>query len=242
MKYKLPRQILDEKLDKIISREARRQKVAIPAISKGKLKEMSKICREIKKEGLPSHLVCKRLPRGLGFGIFLHPKAKPLVKGQIIAAYAGEVSLIPQNEPDNSLYAFAILTDILLTKEEQRLLDSKRRYHPRRLYLLNLDALKKGNFTRFINHSEKPNVIALLYKTPKNPYGLVPSAVEVIYLVKKTIHPGEQLLVSYEEEEKSYWDVLKIRPIPITPQTFTLSSSLKVQSADAQFYGHFLKE
>ena len=176
----------------------------------------------------PKNLVCKKLPGGLGYGIFLHPKAQPILRGQIIAPYSGEVSFVPQNVPDDSLYAFEPLSKIHLTKEEQARFDGKRPFHPRRHYSMHVNALKKGNFTRFINHSDKPNVVADLYKVPSNPYGLSPSPIEVFYLAKKKIHPGEQLLVCYDGDSKSYWSALGIKPIPITPKTFQLDSSLKV--------------
>jgi hypothetical protein len=40
--------------------------------------------------------------------------------------------------------------------------------------------------------------------------------------------PGEQLLISYEDGEKSYWGVAKIKPFPMTPKTFILDSGLKL--------------
>ncbi len=228
MRFRLPRQTNPFEISKIISREVRKQKLNVIRASKAHLNQILEISEAIQKKGLPTHLVCKKLPQGLGMGIFLHPLAKPILKGQIIAPYAGETSLVPQNEPDDSIYAFAPLFDILLTKEEQTLVNPKRRYHPKRVYSMNVDALKKGNFTRFINHSDKPNVVAELFEIPRNPYGLTPSPLEVIYLAKKTILPGEQLLVCYEDEENSYWGALKIKPIPITPKTFKLHPSLKV--------------
>lgn len=228
MKFKLPRQILGPEERKIVSREVRKQKVSLVRATKRELKEMADVSRAIAKNGLPKNLVCKKLPNGLGYGIFLHPKAKPIAKGQIIAPYAGEVSFVPQNIPDDALYAFEPLSDIYLSREEQARFDRKGRYHPRRQYSLHVDALKKGNFTRFINHSEKPNLVADLYKIPSNPFGLTPSPIEVVYLANKTIRPGEQLLVCYEGDDKSYWGVIKIKPIPITPKTFQLDSSLKV--------------
>jgi hypothetical protein len=116
----------------------------------------------------------------------------------------------------------------LLTQEEQKKFDPKSKYHPTRLYSLKLDALKKGNFARFINHSEKPNVVAFMMALPKNTLGLEPMPVEIIYCAKKTIRPGEQLMVSYEDGEKSYWGVAKIKPIVVLPNSYTLDDSLKL--------------
>ena len=226
MKFKLPRQLITPEVYKILSREVVRQKLSVLKATKKQLKEIAAVSQAIVKEGIAPNLVCKKLPDGLGYGIFLHPKAKPILKGQIIAPYSGEIFFAPENLPDDSAYAFEPLSKILLTKEEQSRFDPERRYHPRRFYSMYVDALKKGNFTRFINHSEKPNLVADLFNIPCNRYGLDPSSIEVIYLAKKTIKPGQQLLVSYEGDDKSYWGALKIKPIPITPDTFQLDSSL----------------
>jgi hypothetical protein len=228
MKYKLPRQVISPELRKIIAREMRRQKMRVLRASKADLKEIAEILKAIEGSGLPKYLVCKKLPKDLGSGIFLHPDAEPILKGQVIAPYAGAVSLVPQNRPDEGTYAFTPVEDMHLTRKEQALFDPGASYHPGRLYAFKVDALKKGNFARFINHSEKPNVIAHLFSIPANPYGLTPASIEVVYVARKMIRPGEQLLVSYEEGEKSYWGALKVKPVPMTPQTYQLSPALKV--------------
>lgn len=227
MKFKLFRAFLNKDITQIIKREALKQKLRLVKISKKELKQLAALAL-IAKRGLPPHLVRKKLPGNLGYGIFLHPKAKPLLKGELIGPYAGEVSLVPQNAPDDSAYAFEPLSAITLTREEQALLGNAQRYHPKRLYWLNIDATKKGNFTRFINHSEKPNLIAELFSIPPNTFGLAPAPIEVIYLTKKTIQPGEQLLVDYEGDDNSYWSSIGIKPQPITPRTFRLDASLNI--------------
>lgn len=228
MKYKLPRPIIPEAISKIILREMKRQKIKVSKASKADLKELAAICRAIEKTGLPSYLVCKKLSADLGHGIFLNPQAKTILKGEVIGSYAGQVTIIPQNVPDDAAYAFAPVSDMHLDAQEQKIYDAKRRYHPNRLYSLMLDAFKKGNFTRFINHSEKPNVAAYLLSIPKNDFDLKPSPIEVIYIALKKILPGEQLLISYEDGEKSYWGVAKIKPFPMTPKTFILDEKLKL--------------
>jgi hypothetical protein len=213
---------------KIISREVRKQKIYTPKADKNKLKQIAEVSHAIEKEGLPKNLVRKKLPKALGYGIFLHPKAKPILKGQIIAPYAGEVLFVPQNLPDDSLYAFEPISNIILNKEEQAHFDAHHRYHPRRFYSMHVDAAKKGNFTRFINHSAKPNIVAEFFSIPPNSFGLAPSPIDVVYVAKRTIHPGEQLLVSYEGDDNSYWNALDIQPLPITAKTFQLDDSLKI--------------
>ncbi|MBM3192075.1 MAG: SET domain-containing protein, partial [Chlamydiae bacterium] len=152
----------------------------------------------------------------------------PLLKGEVIGFYTGKVIIAAQNAPDDSSYAFALMERLELTRAEQRELDPQRGYHPRRLYAATLDARYEGNFTRFINHSETPNVEALMMATPKNRYGLAPAPMEIVYFVKKKILPGEQLLVSYEAGGKSYWKPSKIKPFPMKATTFRLDSKLQL--------------
>lgn len=232
MKFKLQRQEISKDLFLFCFNKIKQSKTDLPRANQKIVNQMPAILKEIRKNGLPSHLVIKKLEGKLGFGVFLHPQAKPIAKGSLIAPYSGEVILCPQNEMRNdSDYAFALVSDLLLTKKEQNQWDPKRRYHPRRLYSIDLDAGKKGNFTRFINHSEKPNVEAWFVRIPPNSAGLSPAFFELVYVAKKTIRPGEQLLVCYEGEDKSYWGPLKIKPFPMTPRTFMLNQSCDIVSS-----------
>lgn len=229
MKFTLARQIMSPEVAKIVAREVRKQGLNLLRATRKHLQEILAVSKEIEKNSLPSYLVRKKLPHDLGHGIFLHPKARPIPRGHVIAPYSGEVSLLPQNREDDATHAFGPLSDMHLKKEEQKRLDKRNRYHPNRLYAIKLDALKKGNFTRFINHSDEPNIVAHLVRIPKNTLGMEPSPLEVVYFAKKKILPGEQLLVCYEAgEDESYWGVLKIKPLHMTPKTFRLNSALKL--------------
>lgn len=228
MKFKLPRQIFNPNLKSIIKRELKKQEVPLFRASQKKLKELAEITQFIVEKGLPSYLVLKEISKEIGYGIFLHPEAEPIKRGQIIAPYAGELSLEIQNKPDDSAYAFSLVTDIKLKKEEQELLGHKVKFSPNRLYALNLDANNKGNFTRYINHSVKPNVQAALFAIPKNSLGVDEMPIEVIYFARRTIYPGEQLLVCYEDGEESYWKAFGVEPFPMTSKTFRLSKALKL--------------
>lgn len=221
MRFNLKRQIISEEIISIVFRQRKKKDLDPYRMTKKNLEELEAVLYEIEQSALPKYLVRKKLEGKLGYGIFLHPQAKLILKGQVIAPYAGEVSIVPQNQMDDADYAFDPVTDFRLTKEEQARHDSKNNYHPRRLYALKLDAAKKGNFTRFINHSSKPNVVAYLVSSRDNPY-------EIIYFAKKNILPGEQLLVCYEDGEKSYWGALGIKPFPMTPRTFKVDSNLKI--------------
>lgn len=226
--YRLPLPILDPEIKVLASREIRKQKIDAPRLPEKKLRQLAKACREIREKGLPRRLVLKKLPNGLGMGIFLHPSAKPIKKGEIIGAYSGKASILPQNIFDTSSYAFAPILDIRLSRKEQALFDRKRPFHPNRLYALDVDAKNCGNFTRYINHSGKPNLVSYLFKIPPNSYGLPPSPVQVIYMAHTTILPGEQLLISYEGDGETYWKYMDIVPARITPKTFKLDKALRI--------------
>jgi hypothetical protein len=230
MQFKTAYQIADQDTFPIITREIRKHKIVVLRATQKQLEQLASVAKEIQSRGLPSNLVCRKLPGKMGHGIFLHPDAKPIPKGAVIAPYAGIVSISPQQGTDTSDYIFELLGKFPLSKEEQSLFSKELPYHPRRHYSLNLDALKKGNFTRFINHSEKPNIVAHLMRTPPNQLGIPPSPLQIIYFAEKKILPGEQLLVCYEDGEKSYWGALAIKPVPVDPQTFRLDRNLNVIS------------
>jgi hypothetical protein len=229
MKHQIPRPVIDSRLLGIICREIKKQDIPVYRLSKRKLVEMAETVKEIQAREIPKHLILKKLSHGLGHGIFLRADAEPILKDRVIASYGGIITVVAQNErDDNGDYAFAPLEHFCLTKEEHDLWDRKYPYHPRRQYALKLDALKKGNFTRFINHSVKPNVYADMVKIPANNLGLDPAPIEIVYLSQKTIHPGEQLLICYEAGEKSYWNASGIKPFPMTPRTFRVDREGKL--------------
>ncbi len=228
MQYKLPRQKISSNLAALGLKKIKELDLYIPRANKNHLSQIAAISRIIQAEGIPKSLVIRKLKGKLGSGVFLHPDAKPIERGEAIAPYSGDVYICPQNHGESSDYAFSLIADLRLTRREQKSFDPKSRYHPRRLYSIDLDADKAGNFTRFINHSEKPNIEARLLRIPKNGEGMAPAPFEIVYFAKKKIWPGEQLLICYEGEDKSYWGALNIKPFPMNPKTFQLNSTLHV--------------
>ncbi|MBS0585386.1 MAG: SET domain-containing protein-lysine N-methyltransferase, partial [Verrucomicrobia bacterium] len=224
-KFKIPTQLIQKDLRELCSVKIKEDKVFVLPATKGLIKGLLPIFREIQKSGLPKNLVIKKLKGKIGFGVFLHPMAKPILKGEPIAPYSGKVVICPQNVENDTAYSFTLLADLHLTREEQKRWDPTRAYHPKRLYTVLVDAYKTGNFTRFINHSEKPNIEAELVRMSKGK-GAIPC--EIVYVAKKTIRPGEQLLISYEGEDKSYWGTLNIKPFPMTPKTFLLNDASEI--------------
>ncbi len=230
MRFKDPRQLIDGILKKSVLKKLRKNRIHVPRGAKKLLMEIVSVSKKIEEKGLPERFVLRKLKGKLGHGIFLHPDAKPILKGEVIAPYAGEVALVPQDSESDSDYIFGLITGLVLTKEEQRLFDPTRSYRPRRRYSLDLDGEKRGNFTRFINHSTKPNIEAELLQIPANSLGLETGPCEIIYVARKKILPGQQLLVCYEGKDKSYWGALKIKPFFMTPNTFQLNRKLRVIS------------
>ena len=226
--FKQPRQIITDKICEMIEREVVVQDIEVIKATQSVLKQIHKVSEEISSHELPKIYVRKKLPKNLGEGLFLRPDAKPIKKGSVIAPYAGEVSVVQQEASDDSEYAFEPIDEMVLTRSEQKALDPKSSFLSTRRYAIKLDAYKKGNFTRSINHSSDPNVEAELVEIGKNSYGLKPMPLEVIYFAKKTIHPGEQLLVSYEGEEDSYWEACDYEPFHMTPKTFQVDQQLDV--------------
>lgn len=222
MQYKLPRQEISPEILSFGLRKLREHDLFIPRAGRVHLRQIAAVARRIRSAGLPKGLMVRRLEGKLGFGVFLRADARVILRGEVIAPYSGDVYVSPQNQGEGSDYAFSLLSDLKLTREEQKQFDPDRSFHPGRLYSIDLDADKKGNFTRFINHSAKPNVEARLVRVAKG------APFEIIYFAKKKILPGEQLLVCYEGEDKSYWGALNIKPFPMDPQTFRLSKSLKI--------------
>lgn len=229
MKYNLPRPLHKQtNISDIIERELVRQDSPLEYISKKSMQELADVVKSIQKKGLPDYLVLKKVSDEVGHGIFLHPKAAPLKKGAVIGSYSGELAIEVENKEDDSAYAFAVLGGLILKKAEQARLDKGKKFAPNRRYALNLDANHKGNFTRFINHCESPNVEAIILSVPKNRFGLEERPIEVVYFAKKTINPGEQLLVCYEDEDETYWSAFGTKPVKMTPKTYQLDAKLNL--------------
>ena len=234
MKFNLKRQKISRELIEFALYKAKKRKEIIPRATDKNLKTLKEALQAMDKNAVPPRFILKKLgkkqDKNLGRGIFLSPHAKPIERGETIAPYSGIVFLAPQNADDSSDYAFALFSDLKLTKLEQKKWDPKRRFNPKRLYSIDLDAAREGNFTRFINHSEEPNVEARLVRIPKNTLGIESAPFELLYIAKKKILPGQQLLVCYEGEDKSYWGALNIKPFAMSPHTFLLKRKIRIDT------------
>lgn len=124
------------------------------------------------KENLHPQIEIRWISETLGYGVFAKQTILP-------KAFVGEyVGVVKKRSifPNNNLYAMRYPT----------LFQKKRDYY--------IDAEKKGNFTRFINHSPNPNLeIESVYFSPFT---------RMIFTAKRKIVKGEQLLFDYGDE---YW-------------------------------------
>jgi hypothetical protein len=129
MKYRLQRQEIHKDLFIFCSHRIKKNKIDVPRASKKIVTELPSILKDIQKKGLPNYLVIKKLQGKLGHGIFLHPEASPILKGSPIAPYSGEVILCPQNIGNDSDYTFSLISDLHLSRQEQKKWDPSRPYH-----------------------------------------------------------------------------------------------------------------
>ncbi|EKE08008.1 MAG: hypothetical protein ACD_17C00398G0003 [uncultured bacterium] len=218
MSFNLKTSRFSKDFSEIIDRQFQKRDLHLHRLRRKGLKELEEVYGEIQSYGIPQKYVKKKLKGNIGYGIFLQVEADPILKGEIIALYTGQVILEAQMDADDGDYSFDVVTGLTLTQKEQKKFDPRRPFSPRRLYDIKVDATKIGNFTRFINHSHVPNIVAFLVDLPDAGY-------QILYKAQKKIRPGEQLLVNYEGEEESYWAPLGIKPYPMTPRTFCLRKS-----------------
>ncbi|MEI8365221.1 MAG: SET domain-containing protein [Parachlamydiaceae bacterium] len=109
----------------------------------------------------------------MGYGVFAE---EDIEAGTCIGEYTGVVRRLFRNHPDHNAYCF---------------------HYPTRLWswkYFAIDALHEGNFTRFINHSDTPNL---------NPSCLIKDRIlHLVFIANRRILKGSQLTFSYGED---YW-------------------------------------
>lgn len=102
---------------------------------------------------------------------------KPIEKGQLLGEYLGEK--IDESVEEDETYAFMLSDNSVLS------------------------ATKKGNWTRFFNHSEKFSNVALEEKEHR-----------IFFKAKVAINAGEQLLINYGKEYFSHKDFIPVTLLP----------------------------
>lgn len=114
----------------------------------------------------------------VGYGVFAD---EDIIRGQYVAEYTGAMvneEYINEHQPFDLKYSWTVMPPIYCAAPKKFV----------------VDALNEGNFTRYINHSYDPNVLALVVYCQNEWH--------MIYVACKEIKMGQQLLVDYG---KGYW-------------------------------------
>lgn len=217
-KFHLKSSIGDESVMKIVYALASdTQNIKVDA----KMKEQIKTYNDSLEttSGLPPHLRLIPLPK-IGAGIFSAVKIK---KGDFLGFYPGEYTFIKAEDasPDIS-YMF----NIQLFKEKD-LTPQLKNLNVKEGDLLAIDALKCGNFTRYLNGAAdengaseaRANVYYEIVRLPRS------KQLEIAFFAKTDISEGEALLIDYTE---TYWTNMGIKPDPLAPDTFTITKEGKL--------------
>jgi hypothetical protein len=142
---------------------------------------MGTLYQEKLKDGYFANLRLEYIDDVLGYGIFANQEIK---EGQYVGEYVGEIKrYLPLRFRRNDY-----LGELRVGEEV-----------PLKFII---DAEKKGNLTRFINHSISPNLQSLTVITQ--------GMMHVIFVAKQTINKDQQLTYNYGE---AYW---KRRSNPLT--------------------------
>jgi len=184
-------------------------------------KEILRISQKVIEQGIPDNLYLAHVHPKVNTGVFLRPDAKPIRARTLIGVYTGLYELVESDITTGTSYAYDVAQGVKIKKNEYKyLLHPTEPWSPRIEYSIQTSAIEKGNFTRYINHSSlETNIEALVSKLPNG-------KMEILLLALRTIHPGEQLFSNYGGQ---YWKALKIIPNDMRPDTYTLTSSLKVK-------------
>lgn len=168
-------------------------------------------------KGTPDGVVVAKINDLIGYGVFATKTFHP---GDFIGFYAGELrigGISKRNHTtfDNNDYAL----DLAITKsftpgDLTNWLGSGQPKTPLKRVIVQVNAESSGNFTRFINHTS--GIFANCIPSRCRVEGVLQS----VFLVTKTIEPGEQLLWDYGID---YWKHHEVVPATVTPSTYILN-------------------
>lgn len=172
---------------------------------------MARLYKEVRDLGLPKSFILKKHPK-IGYGVFTQDKmVKPKT---ILGIYTGKLILIrvDSEEENESLYVYGIEEEVSLTRHQYNRLmkegfipKSRKKFDPEEKFEITLDAEKEGNWTRFINHSDRPNCAVELRKIHVCEDGYI---VLPMIISKRKIMPHTQVTTSYGSD---YWKASKIK-------------------------------
>lgn len=124
-------------------------------------------------EGKLGPIYIKWIHQDIGYGAFADVK---ILEGQFVGEYTGIVRQLQRNHPDQNPYCF---------------------HYPTKWWSLSyfvVDSLKKGNLTRFFNHSNQPNLKPLCLVDRR--------LLHLVFVANREIQQGEELTFDYGED---YW-------------------------------------
>jgi hypothetical protein len=168
-------------------------------------KTVARLYLEVEEYGLPRNFTLKKHP-SIGFGVFTSDKSiKP---NTVIGIYTGKLMFHRVGKSVNkiSLYVYGIHESLTLERKQYtKLLKEKfiasptKKFDPEQEYEIMLDAEKEGNWTRFINHSDKSNCYVELRKiqVSESEYIVLP-----VIITKRKLLPNTQVTTDYG---KDYW-------------------------------------
>lgn len=187
-------------------------------------KDIQRVSKEIELRGLPSNLYLAHVHPKVNTGVFLKPDAKPIPAGTFIGVYTGLYELVECDITEGTSYAYDVAQGVRIKKTDfKHVLNPKEPWARDTEYSIQTSAIKKGNFTRFINHSSlETNIEAIVSKLPNG-------RMEILLLALRAIQPGEQLFSNYGGQ---YWKALNIIPNDMRPNTYILTPNLKVKLAN----------
>jgi uncharacterized protein len=125
-------------------------------------------------EGKTARIYIKWINPEIGYGAFA---AEEILKGQFVGEYTGIVRRLYRSHPDHNPYCF---------------------HYPTKWWSLKyfiVDSMREGNLTRFINHSDHPNLQPLCLVDRR--------LLHQVFVANRTIKQGEQLTFDYGED---YWN------------------------------------
>lgn len=152
-------------------------------------------------------------------GTFLTQESDTITKGTVLGYYGGEYRVEDLERNSDLSYAVEVSPVILLEEEEYLNLFDEGKYDPDREFVIVIDAIEQGTWTRFINHGGRHHNVEMVIEYRPWPHEDSDYAPVIVVKSTKTIYPGEQLLFDYGE---NYWERLGFVPSPVAPDTFRL--------------------
>ncbi len=165
--------------------------------------EFSSYETDLATHGIRPNLAIREINDQIGRGVFLKEDAEVIPPNTFIGLYAGTFQISHVDEEISSSYLFTVIADLELSRQEIGLVGGSTA--DRNCYYLEVDGAEQGNFTRYLNHAdEKDANLKVLYVRLPN------GSIQIGFWTRKTIQPGDELLLCYG---KAYWSSKGVEPL-----------------------------